>query len=234
MSSNTTDLSSDFDITAVETDAFDKNQLISWASKLELESIDNRATSIDLMEALSKISRSLTDSLQAVDKHLFQIKLHSTQRETKFKDFIQVTLSEELDVMYSRISHLVDKINELQSGIQNMKEENVKQVELRIKQIQSDQHQFNCLVLEKLSQLESRTIKTINSKISTPDLSPVKSPVKSPKLLQPNSLSERKFNSSRPTFKVMKTYKERPKRSNVTQSKQSRRGETSTRRLIMD
>lgn len=229
MSNNTTDLSSDFDITAVETDAFDKSQLITWASKLELESIDNRTTSIDLMEALSKISKTLTDSLHNVNTHLFQMKSQASNNESRLKDFIQVTLSEELDIVYSRISHLIDKINELQSRVQDIEIDNTKYVETKLKKIQSDQHQFNCLVLEKLTQLESASVKKLESKISTPDMSPINLP----KIIQPYHFTSSQI-TNKPANKIIKTYRKSDKKNSTKMSKQNKRGETLTRRLIMD
>lgn len=174
MSHNTTDISSDFDITAVETDAFDKNQLISWASKLELESIDYRTSSIDLMEALSKISKTLTDSLNSVNQHLFHLRSKTGKINLQLKDYIQVSISEELDVVYSRIAYLFDKFNELQSFVSEKNDNREKDLEFKVFQLQNEQSTFNKLILGKLEQLENLNLKDKPMKLTMPEITPIK------------------------------------------------------------
>lgn len=117
MSGNTTDLSSEFDITAVETNAFDKQELIVWASKLELESIDYRTASIDLMQQLSSISNSLTIKLKEINQHMYELKSHAHEEDMKLKTFIDYTISEELDSVYEKMTYLTAKVNDLQKCI---------------------------------------------------------------------------------------------------------------------
>lgn len=156
MSQGSTDLSSDFDVTAVETNAFDKQELIVWASKLELESIDYRITCMELIEKLTKLSKSLNDSFQAVNEHLHQIRSNASKQETKMENFICVMLSGELDDAYSKISFLSNKIKSLQDSIYQVEHSKLTDLESKLNShTRSLKSKDNALEnrIEKLEQL---------------------------------------------------------------------------------
>lgn len=153
--SSATEISSDFDPNLLETDAFDKNELIIWASKLELESIDYRSTSMELIEQLSKVSKKLTDSLDIVNSHIFDLKINAAEKDRKYKNFIELTVSNELDSVYEQISSLSNKIKSLQKSINLCKNQDTDLDNSKFESFISIQTEKNKLFEQKMNLLET-------------------------------------------------------------------------------
>lgn len=229
MSSIPTDISSEVDIAAVESNDFDKQQLISWASKLELESIDYRTSSIDLMEALAKISKSLTDSLKSVDSHIYHLRSESGQKELKLKDFIEVTISEELDLVYSRISTLYDKLKQVQDLVVESDNQQVQKLQAAFNKLEADSDYKYKMIVQKLAILEESQFK--RPEFVTPGATPIRLQTK-------DKVTEQK----QPELQIV--VRQQPdtspvvnKRAATTVTRKAtkrRRNQTMTRRLIFD
>lgn len=235
-----TDISSDYEITAVETDAFDKQELITWASKLELESIDYRNTSIELLEALGKLSKSLTDSLNTVKKHLFDIKLNASEKDRKLKNFIEITITEEIDNVYDRISQLTGKFKDIENHLYSIKiidfESTQKKLDKSLK-IQDEQNkifkkQFNDMnsKLENILQQQEQQHNNNNNNKTNKEVSNIK-----PLLSSPNLIShKRKYSTSaKKATNSQKKINHDIQRINKPKNNSSR-GTTFTRKLIFD
>lgn len=155
MNNDTTDISSDFDRTAQENETFDRNELLVWASKLELESIDYRTTSIELMEKLSRISNQLSESLKKVDRHIFEIKNRAAEKDIKLKNFIELSISDELDQVYKRITSLSNKIKKNQNQEYQYQAAIFKATESRFEKFVTSQKSRNAVFEDKLAKLQS-------------------------------------------------------------------------------
>lgn len=156
MSCNTTDISSEIDITAVETNAFDKQELIVWASKLELESIDYRTSSINLMQQLSTVSNSLTTKLREVNQHMYELKKYAKEEDIKLKTFIDYTISEELDTAYEKITYLSAKFNDLQKIVHQLdsKDEKIQDLEYKFDAYVRKQNKKNLNYETRIKELD--------------------------------------------------------------------------------
>lgn len=154
MNSDPTDISSDVETTAVETDTFDKQELIVWASKLELESIDYRTASIDLLEKLSKLSKLLTESLGSVKTQIFELKINGSEKDRKLKNFIELTVAGEVDEVYNRISRINNKIKELQNSIHAFEDIDLESIERKFNAFLKIQHKKNKEYEEQLQTLQ--------------------------------------------------------------------------------
>jgi hypothetical protein len=178
MNYDSTDLSSDFDVTAVDTDAFDKHELIVWASKLELESIDYRTTSIDLMEKLAKLSNSLTNSLKFINKHIYELKNHAAQKDLKLKNFIDFTISEKFDNAYNKLAYLSKEMSDIQNKLYKIEFQKMTEIEKKVNKLIKSQSNHNLIYENKINQLEnviedirnvdSRSSRLKNSRLITP------------------------------------------------------------------
>ncbi|GAV29762.1 hypothetical protein PMKS-003264 [Pichia membranifaciens] len=235
MNSDPTDISSDVETTAVETDTFDKQELIVWASKLELESIDYRTTSIDLLEKLSKLSKLLTESLGSVKTQIFEMKINGSEKDRKLKNFIELTVAGEVDEVYNRISQINNKIKELQTSIHAFEDIDLEAIESKFNAFLKIQNKKNKEYEEQLQTL--RLILDQATKQNPLRLAPsceITTEIGAEKVSQKckprrpgkvdgksNVPARRSYSSKRPDPKVIK-------------HSQQRRTSTFTRKLIFD
>lgn len=227
MSFNTdpTEFSSEIDHTlSLENETFDKQELIIWASKLELESIDYRTTSIELIESLSKLSKQLTDSLNSVKENIFKLKMDAFEKDRKLKNFIELTISDEFDIIYDKILLLTNKIKSIQStNNENNKASNFKQLEKKLNNFIEQQKRNNEIYETKLSNLES-SIEDNNKLKKTNVLHNYIKEIPNPKLKpQFKTKNLQKINQRSKTTKVIKYNNKRATTSS-----------SSTRKLIFD
>lgn len=225
----TTDISSEIDHTlSLENETFDKQELIIWASKLELESIDYRTTSIELIENLSKISKQLTDSLKSVKEYIFKLKIDAFEKDRKLKNFIELTISDEFDTIFDKILLLTNKIKNIQSEVnKNNNNLNFERLENKLDDFIKLQKQNNKIYETKLKDLKliieetnnfnkNDDLHNYNKKIS--ELNPKSKPQCKTKNIQ-------KINQRSKTTKITKY---NSKRTTTTSSS------SSTRKLIFD
>ena len=117
MSCPSTDLSSEIDVTAVDVDAYDKQELIVWASKLELESIDFKSSSRELIDRLTTMSTNLAKSLNDTKRYIFDLKISTSNRDAHVENMINMQINDELETIYSKLSNANEKIKSLQDTI---------------------------------------------------------------------------------------------------------------------
>lgn len=223
--SDLTDLSSELDTTAIEADAFDKQELIVWASKLELESIDYRKTSLELTEELSKISKLLNESLASVKSHIFELKLRTREQERKYKNYIELTVAEELDDAYNKISVLGTRLREIQEVLPQTKSIEIETLKDEFNKFLRMQNRKNQFYDEQL-----HSLKHIIENIHKPNKSEVpQKHVK--KIISTDSYSASpNGNGGSKTSKINK--KSSLKTNKVTKIKPQQRSLTFTRKLI--
>lgn len=154
INSDITELSSDFEITPNETEKFEKQELITWACKLELESIDYRNTSMQLIEQLSKLSKTLTDNLKNASLYLFQLKNEMGQRDVKIKNFIEVSIAEELDTAYNNLAGISSKIKNVQQSIYKLEHHKIEEIISNIERSKYQQRSKDKQQDEKIRELE--------------------------------------------------------------------------------
>lgn len=235
MNSDPTDISSDVETTAVEADTFDKQELIVWASKLELESIDYRTTSIDLLEKLSKLSKQLTESLGSVKTQIFEMKINGSEKDRKLKNFIELTVAGEVDEVYEKISQVSNKIKELHGSVRAIEALDLESIERKFNAFLKIQNKKNKEYEEQLQTLQllldQATKRTpqrptppfeVTAEIGTEKISqrckPSRPNKEDGKLI---AYAKRSYSSKRPDSKVIK-------------HSQQRRTSTFTRKLIFD
>ena len=232
MSSDPTDISSDIEVTAVEADAFDKQELIVWASKLELESIDYRTASMELLEKLSKLSKTLTESLNSVKNHIFEMKINGSERDRKLKNFIELTVAGEVDEVYEKISFVSNKIKDVQNSVHAIENVDLQSVERKFNSFLKIQDEKNKTFEEQLKSLQmllenatkvhphtptpSNELKTGLGSLNFPQRAKTKRPDK-----KQNTVSRRSYSSKKNEFRI-------------TKHSQQRRTSAFTRKLIFE